>query len=227
MSRFCYPIILNLHGRRCVVVGGGSVAERKVRSLLECGASVTVVSPQVTGALQKLAEGATIGYLPRGYEAGDLQEAFLVIAASDDPEVNTKVWRESSELGILANVADNPEECNFILPSVLRRGGLTLAVGTGGASPALARKLRAGLEGRFGPEYSSLVSLMDSLRTWALSTIENPGRRRGFLLSAAEDDVILERLREGEDPEAILSDLKKSYLSDSDAAGRRSSGENT
>ena len=174
-----------------------------------------------------MAEGATIGCLPRGYEAGDLQGAFLVVAASDAPEVNTKVWREASELGILVNVADKPEECNFILPSVLRRGGLTLAVGTGGASPALARKLRTGLEGRFGPEYSSLVGLMDSLRTWALSTIEDPGRRRRILLSAAEDGVILERLRGGEDPEAILSDLKKSYLSDSDGAGRRSSGENT
>ena len=227
MSRFCYPIFLNLDDRPCLVVGGGAVAERKVRTLLQCDASVKVISPRLTGALQKLVEGATIGYLPRGYEAGDLKGAFLVIAASDDPEVNSKVWREASELGVLANVADKPEECNFILPSILRRGGLTLAVGTGGASPALARKLREDLEGRFGHEYSSLVSLMDRLRAWALSTIGDPDRRRRALLSAAEDEGILERLRAGEDPEAILSDLKKSYLSDSDAAGRRSGGENT
>jgi precorrin-2 dehydrogenase/sirohydrochlorin ferrochelatase len=210
-----------------VVVGGGSVAERKVRNLLECGASLKVISPRLTGALQKLAEGATIGYLPRGYEVGDLHGAFLVIAASNDPEVNSKVWREASELGILANVADKPEECNFILPSVLRRGGLVLAVGTGGASPALARKLRSDLEGRFGPEYATLVSLMDRLRVWVLNTIADPERRREVLLSAAGDGTILDRLRGGEDPETILSDLKKCYLPDPDAAGRCSSGENT
>lgn len=212
MSRFCYPILLTLQDRPCTVVGGGAVAERKVTGLLECGASVTVISPSLTGTLQKLAEDATIEYLPRGYEAGDLEGAFLAIAASDDPEANSMVWEEAADLGILANVADKPEQCNFILPSVLRRGSLTLAVSTGGASPALARKIRMDLEGRYGPEYSRLVELMERLRAWALVKIEDREKRRKALLSAALDDGILGRLRAGESPEAIFEDLKKPYL---------------
>jgi precorrin-2 dehydrogenase/sirohydrochlorin ferrochelatase len=211
MSRFCYPIFLDIQGKPCTVVGGGPVAERKVTGLLECGGSVKVISPRLTGALRKLAEGETIGYLPRAYKSGDLEGTFLVVAASDDPDVNSRVWSEAAGLGILANVADKPEECNFILPSVLRRGGLTLAVGTGGASPALARKLRVDLEEQFGPEYSSLVGLMDRLRSWAMRTIEDPDRRREALMSAAQDEGVLERLRAGEDAESILSDLKKRH----------------
>jgi precorrin-2 dehydrogenase/sirohydrochlorin ferrochelatase len=210
MSRFCYPIFLNLRGRPCAVVGGGAVAERKVKGLLECEASVTVISPRLTGALQKLAEGETIGYLPRAFETGDLEGAFLVVAAADDPEVNSRVWTEASGLGLLVNVADKPDECNFILPSVLRRGGLTLAVGTGGASPALARKLRTDLEDRYGPEYAALVDLMEGFRAWVMKTVEDPVRRREVLMDAAEDEGIVSRLRAGENPDAVLSDLKKS-----------------
>lgn len=186
-----------------------------------------VVSPRLTRALRKLAEDATIGYLARVYEAGDIEGAFLVIAASDDPEVNSAVWREASERGILANVADKPEECNFILPSVLRRGGLAVAVGTGGASPALSRKIRTDLESRFGREYSDLVGLMDRFRAWALTNIKSPERRRRVLLSVAEDDGILVRLRAGDDPDAILSDLQGANSSHSNAAEQNSGGEDT
>ncbi len=219
MSRMYYPIFLDLTGRPCVVIGGGSVAERKVRGLLECGARVRVVSPELTEALRGLVEDARIGCVARGYERGDLEGCFLVIAASDDPAVNEGVWEEASGLGILVNVADLPERCNFILPSVLRRGGLALAVGTGGASPALARKLRTDLEARFGPEYAGLVRVMELLREAVVGSVEDPGARRRILKSTAEDAEILNRLKAGESPEAVFRNLSKTFKLESRAAG--------
>lgn len=211
MPRVYYPIFLNLERRLCVVVGGGPVAERKVLGLLDSGARVKVISPEVTGALRRLTEDGTISYIPRGYAEGDLKGAFLVIAASDAPEVNTSVWEEASGLGILVNVADLPKQCNFILPSVLRRGGLTLAISTGGASPALAKKLRTDLEAQIGPEYSALVDVLDHLRTVVLGAVEDPDRRRGLLLSVAEDEEILKKLKAGDSKEAVLRYIHKAY----------------
>ncbi len=219
MSRMYYPIFLDLTGRPCVVVGGGSVAERKVRGLLECGARVRVVSPALTEALRGLVEDARIGYVARGYERGDLDGCFLVIAASDDPAINEGVWEEASGLGILVNVADLPERCNFILPSVLRRGGLALAVGTGGASPALARKLRTDLEATFGPEYAGLVRVMELLREAVMGSVEDPELRRRILKSTAEDAEVLSKLKAGESPEAVFRRLSETFKLGSKAAG--------
>ncbi len=207
MGAMYYPIFLDLKGRPCVVVGGGAVAERKVMALLDCGAVVKVISPEIIGALQRQVEGATMEYVPRRYRAGDLRGSLLVIAASDDSEVNAAVWEEASRLEILANVADCPEKCNFILPSVLRRGGLAVAVGTGGASPALARRIRTDLERLIGPEYEDFVRVMELLRKLAMRSEKDPGRRRELLKSAASGEAILERLRAGETPEAILETI--------------------
>jgi precorrin-2 dehydrogenase/sirohydrochlorin ferrochelatase len=226
MSHLYYPIFVDLRGRRCAVVGGGSVAERKVRALLDCGAAVRVISPTLTEALQSLVEGATITYVPRGYKRGDLAGSFLVIAASDDPAVNSGVWEEAGGLGMLANVADQPEKCNFILPSVLRRGGLTVAVGTGGASPALAKRIRTELEKRIGPEYAQYVKVLELWRAAVLRAVSDPGRRRELLRSAAEDDRLVERLRAGESPEALVVELGREFGLDSNLAGGEAQGGN-
>jgi siroheme synthase-like protein len=148
-----YPIFLDLTDRRCVVVGGGAVASRKARKLLQAQAEVVVISPEVSPEL----EGVATEVRRRPYEAGDLAGAYLVFTATDRREVNAAVAREARDLGIPVNVADRPDDGDFALPSTLRRGRLQVAVSTGGASPTLAREIRAGLEELFGPEWSGLV----------------------------------------------------------------------
>ena len=153
-----YPAFLDLRGKRCIVVGGGSVALRKVEGLLEVGAAVTVIAPE------HVALPAEVSVLRRVYQPGDLAGARLVIAATNDSAVNAEVAREAEERGILVNVVDDPARCSFILPALLRRGALCLAISTGGASPTFARRLREQLEAQFGPEYAALLELLAVLR---------------------------------------------------------------
>ena len=148
-----YPIFLDLSGRRCVVVGGGVVANRKARKLLQARAEVVVISPETKPEIESMA----VEVRRRPYEAGDLEGAYLAFAATDSREVNSAVAREAGERGIFVNVADKPSEGSFALPSTLRRGGLQVAVSTGGASPTLARDVREELEAKFGPEWAGLV----------------------------------------------------------------------
>lgn len=159
-----YPVFLNLTGRPCTVVGGGRVAERKVKGLVACEASVTVISPEITPGLAELHSRGELTWVERSYRAGDLAGAFLVIAATDDTEVQVLVHDEAERLGILLNVADVPDLCGFILPATVRRGDLAVSVSTGGKSPALARKLRLELEKKIGPEYRTLVDILGVLR---------------------------------------------------------------
>ena len=148
-----YPIFLDLSERRCVVVGGGEVANRKARKLLQARAEVVVISPEVMPELESVAAEVH----RRTYEEGDLEGAYLAFAATDAREVNAAVAGEAKERGIPVNVADRPSDGDFALPSVLRRGRLQVAVSTGGASPALAREIRGELEEIFGPEWAGLV----------------------------------------------------------------------
>lgn len=155
-----YPIFLDLRDRRCVVVGGGKVAGRKTRKLLQARAMVRVVAPEIEPALASIAVEAEY----RPYEVGDLAGAALAFAATDSREVNAAVAREAKERGIPVNVADRPSEGDFALPSTLRRGGLQVAVSTGGASPTLAREIRQELERMFGPEWAGVVEELEKAR---------------------------------------------------------------
>jgi len=148
-----YPLFMDVSGRRCVVVGGGGVASRKARGLLESGARVVVVSPEVTPEIDDM--DVTVERRP--YAPGDLAGCTLAFAATDSREVNAAVAREAEERGIPVNVADRPAEGDFALPSVLRRGGLQVAVSTGGASPTLARRIRDAMEPSFAAEWESVV----------------------------------------------------------------------
>jgi precorrin-2 dehydrogenase/sirohydrochlorin ferrochelatase len=148
-----YPIFLDLSGRRCVVVGSGEVADRKTRRLLQARTEVVVISPEVRPEL-----GSVVAEVHRRpYEAGDLEGAYLAFAATDARDVNAAVAEEAKKRGIPVNVADRPSEGDFVLPSVLRRGGLQVAVSTGGASPTLARRIKGELEEAFGPEWAGIV----------------------------------------------------------------------
>jgi precorrin-2 dehydrogenase/sirohydrochlorin ferrochelatase len=165
-----YPVCLDLQGRSCVVVGGGKVAERKVKGLLACNAQVKVISPDLTEFLSQLHTEGQLEWLNRPYKKGDLSQTFLVIAATDDEQAQQMVQDEATQLNKLLNVADVPQRCNFILPATVRRGDLTIAVATGGKSPALAKKLRQELEKRIGPEYTVLVNILGALRPQVLAS---------------------------------------------------------
>lgn len=159
-----YPIFLNLAGKKCVVAGGGQVAWRKVKTLLNSGASIEVISPVFCAGLRKLAENKRIRTIERPYETGDIKGAFLAIAATDNTKINLLVGKEAKISRVPVNVADDAVGSDFIVPSITRRGDITIAISTSGKSPALARKIRTKLEEEFGEEYNLLASLVEEIR---------------------------------------------------------------
>ncbi|MFI5280434.1 MAG: bifunctional precorrin-2 dehydrogenase/sirohydrochlorin ferrochelatase [Gemmatimonadales bacterium] len=164
MSAFAYPVALDLTGRPCLVVGGGAVAERKVSALVDAGARVTVVSPSLTPVLLQVATEAPLCWRPREYARGDAAGFVLVMVATDDRDVNAAVAAECRERGILVNCADDPARCDFILPSVLRRGAVTVAVSTGGQSPTMARLVREQLDALLPRDVAALTDVVTSVR---------------------------------------------------------------
>lgn len=193
-----------------MVVGGGPVALRKVKALLEHEANVEVISPELCPELSQLAKSRAIQVLQKNYNGGDLQGAFIAIAATDDGEINNKVAEEARAKGVLVNVVDDSEHSDFIVPSQLRRGDITIAVSTAGKSPALARKIRTRLEKDFGTEYASLALLVDEVR----SELKRQGIKiNGYSWQEAIDlDVLIELLRTGQDEKAkatLLANLER------------------
>jgi precorrin-2 dehydrogenase/sirohydrochlorin ferrochelatase len=163
MSKF-YPILVDLHGKRALVVGGGKVAQRKIETLLEHGASVQVVARELTATLKALRKDEEIECLGDEFSEAFLEGTFLVFAATDDASLNRRVSQAAQQRGLLVNAVDQPADCNFIVPSVLARGDLLIAVSTSGKSPAFARKVRVELERHFGEEYGLFLNLMGNLR---------------------------------------------------------------
>jgi siroheme synthase-like protein len=160
-----FPIFVEMKRRRCLVIGGGAVAERKTAGLLEAGAVVTVVSPDVSETIARWSKEKLIQLTARRYQPGDLAGHELVFVATGDRAVNAAVYGEGRERGVWVNAADDPANCDFILPSVLRRGDLTVAVSSGGGSPALARTIREELEIYLSGEYEQLAKLAAEART--------------------------------------------------------------
>jgi precorrin-2 dehydrogenase/sirohydrochlorin ferrochelatase len=156
-NRMFYPIYLNLKGKRAVVIGGGEVAERKVESLLGTEASITVISPEATARLSLMATEGHIMLQRRPYASGDCAGAALVLSATDDPELSRTVFQEASAAGAMINTADQPALCDFIMPAVVRRGNIAVAISTGGTSPALAARLRRRIARIIGPEYVRIL----------------------------------------------------------------------
>lgn len=172
-----YPLYLKIEGRRCVVVGGGAVARRKVASLLECGAEVIVVSPVLCVELEERAERGDIVVLRRVFESGDLTGAVLAIAATDDEPVNKAVLAAGRAAGVWVNVVDVPDLCDFYVPASIRRGPVEIAIGTSGECPALAKRLRIELEKAVGPEYEPYARLCARLRAELRTRVPEAGDR--------------------------------------------------
>jgi precorrin-2 dehydrogenase/sirohydrochlorin ferrochelatase len=182
-----YPVFLNLKGKKAVVVGGGRVAERKALSLLKSGAEVTVISPLLTGRLAGEKSRDRIRHVARRYRTNDLKGAFIVIAATDSPETNHTVGRDAAAL---VNVADVPSECNFIAPSVVRRGPLTIAISTAGISPAMSKALRKELEVRYGGSFSDYLGFVKNIRAKAMTEIADRKKRATFLKGIASEEML-------------------------------------
>ena len=202
-----YPAFIDVRGRTCVVIGGGGFAEEKVHKLRECGARVQVVSPDITEGIRALVDGENVAWLPRKFESGDLGGAFIAVAATGDDDANEMISKEARERNVLLNVVDVTHLCTFIAPAVARRGDVTIAVSTGGASPALARKFREELSAASLLEYADLAPLL----SFARGELKRMGVRvepdhwqtciTGELLAMVQEDRIKEAKRR------LMSDL--------------------
>jgi len=160
-----YPVFWDIADKKCVVVGGGEVAARKVQRLLDCGAKVSVISPELHPELIALKKDRRISHISAVYESKYIDSASMVIGATDNEEINAAVSQDASAKGIPVNIVDDPQKCDFILPSIVERGDLAIAIGTGGKSPALARHLRQDLEARYGAEYEIFLRILGDLRS--------------------------------------------------------------
>lgn len=185
-----YPVLLDLRGRPCLVVGGGGVAERKAIALFDAGADLTIVSPSLTPALEALSHKHKIVHRQERFDEHDLVGMYLVIAATNDAAVNTSVAHACRQRGILINAATPPEESTFIVPSVVERGDLLIAVSTCGSSPALAHKVREDLERAYGPEYAAFLERMGLLRRKLLHEVADEAVRRRVFQAVVDSDVL-------------------------------------
>ncbi|MFI5109199.1 MAG: bifunctional precorrin-2 dehydrogenase/sirohydrochlorin ferrochelatase [Terriglobales bacterium] len=176
-----FPMFVKLAGRKCLVVGGGLIAEGKVEGLLASGATVVVVAPEVTEKIARWNDQGRLTWHARRFQPADLEGAFLVVAATGVAAVSEFVFREAEARGILCNAVDEPERCHFYYPAIVRRGLLQIAISTGGLSPALAGRLRQELEAQFGPEYERWIEELGALRQKAFARRADPQRRTRLL----------------------------------------------
>jgi len=197
-----YPIFIDVEDREVVIVGGGAVCARKAETMMRYGAKVTVVSPEFTSEIEAWAKGGRLRIKRKEYEDADLEGASMVIASTDDESVNGRVARDSRRRKIPVNVVDVTHLCEFIVPAIVERGSIQLAVSTGGKSPALARTLKEDLQKFVGPEYPELNDLLGSLRPEAKRVLPTDGDRKRFFDGIIARGV-LQMLREGRRKEAL------------------------
>lgn len=185
-----YPIFLDLDNQKVIIVGGGEVAERKVKNLLAYGCQIYIISPHLVPHLKQLVAKGKIHHI--SYESLDklLDDAFMVIAATDDPAVNSQIALQAKERRILVNVVDQPAECSFIMPSIVKRGDLQIAVSTGGKSPALAKKIRKEMDGVFGPEYEPFLELLGLLRRQLLAQRQAPSKNKNIFQQLVDSNLL-------------------------------------
>ncbi len=190
-----FPMFLKLSARRCLVVGAGTIAESKIASLLEAGGRVRVVAPQATSQVRAWAQSNRIEWLPRPFQPDDLEDMFLVIAATSSTELHERIFEEATQRGVLCNIVDVPALCDFYYPSVVQRGHLQIAISTAGLSPALAQRLRKQLEEHFGPEYEEWLAQLGEARDKLRSASLDPDERKRLLHEDASEEAFETFLR--------------------------------
>ena len=197
-----YPLFIRLDGQDTVVVGAGAVAARKVKTLLDYGARVLVIAPQACNELVALADEDRIVWRRREYRAGDLEGSLLCVAATGLREVDENVFREARAANIPVNVVDVPDLCTFIVPSIMRRGQLQVAVSTNGAAPGVSRTIRQELEGRFGDWWAEYIDCLAEVRVLVKERVPGPARVRTPLFEALGSACLEERFAAGKHPSA-------------------------
>ncbi len=209
-----YPVFLNLAGKRCVIIGGGTIAQGKIGGLLQAGCQITVISPDATPGIRQAAQRGDITWLERTYQPGDMEGAFIGVAATNVWHVNREIFEEAERLGVLLNVVDDPDLCSFIAPSVVKREPVTLAISTGGASPALARKLRETLVHAEALEWADLADVLAQARRIIKEqrVVVDPERWQCCITRN-----LLDMVRDGRGQEAL--DLLLSQLLNPETAG--------
>ncbi len=215
-----YIACLKLDGRRCVVVGGGAIGLEKVEGLLACGGDVTLIAPRARDELQAYAREGSIRWERRPYGGRpDLEGVFMVIAATDDTEVNIAVFSDAEERAMLVNVVDVPPLCNFILPAIVRTGPLAIAISTAGASPALAKRMKREIAATYGEPYARLAILLNEVRGWAKGTLPTYQERKEFfegIVNGDPDPVAL--LRAGDTPEGTSDEAVRDLIARAQSA---------
>ncbi len=196
-----YIACLKLTGRRCVVIGGGDIGLEKVEGLLACDGEVTLIAPDAIEPLRELAAEGSIRWEEREYAGpADLEGVFMVIAATSDTDVNIRVYEDAEQRAMLVNVVDVPPLCNFILPAIFRSGPLAIAISTAGASPALAKRIKAEIAGAYGEPYARLAELLNEVRGWAKGTLPTYQDRKVFFEAIVNGDPDpVELLRQGDE----------------------------
>jgi precorrin-2 dehydrogenase / sirohydrochlorin ferrochelatase len=185
-----YPVYIQLREQPCIVIGGGKIAEGKVEGLLAAQAQVTIIAPNLTAYLQDLVAVKQVTYLARSYQPGDLTGAFLVICATDQAEINHQVWQEATANQQLVNVVDDTPRCNFIAPSILRKGDLTIAISTSGKAPALAVRLKERFQRELGPEYEHFLELAGELREPLARHIPDFETRKALWYEIVDSEIL-------------------------------------
>ena len=193
-----YVACLRLSGRKCLVVGGGDIGLEKVEGLLACGGDVTLVAPDAIDALAELAEEGSIAWEKRAYEPADLEGTFIVIAATNDTDVNIGIYEDAERRAMLVNIVDVPPLCNFILPAIVRQGSMAIAISTQGASPALAKRMKREIADQFGEAYAELAVILNDVRGWAKGTLPTYNDRKDFFEGIVNGDPDpIELIRDG------------------------------
>jgi siroheme synthase-like protein len=209
-----YIACLRLSGRRCVVIGGGDVGLEKVEGLLACDASVTLVAPEAHPELVQLALEGSIRWEQREYETGDLDGCLIAIAATNDTDVNIRVFEDAEARSMLVNVVDVPPLCNFILPAIVRTGPLAVAISTAGASPALAKRMKREIAEMFGEPYAALAMVLNEARGWAKATLPTYQDRKEFfesIVNGEPDPIELLRNRDFQGVRELIEDAQRAY----------------
>ncbi|MBI4436192.1 MAG: bifunctional precorrin-2 dehydrogenase/sirohydrochlorin ferrochelatase [Candidatus Omnitrophica bacterium] len=196
-----YPVNLDVREKRCLVVGGGEVAYRKVKGLLRAGALLTVVAPQLGEKLKRLGKAGRIRVLQVRFKERHLKNHFLIIVATDDPTTNSFIGKLCQKKNLLVNVVDQPEDCTFTVPSLFKRGPLTIAISTNGSSPALSKKIRKDLEKKYGKEFGEFLDLMAEMRKEVIRRIPSSRNRKRRFEKVISSNV-LTLLQKGKRPEA-------------------------
>jgi precorrin-2 dehydrogenase/sirohydrochlorin ferrochelatase len=204
-----YPLFFSLTGKLCVVIGGGKVAERKVQGLLRAGARLRVISPDATKGIRRLCRRGSVEVLEREYREGDLEGAALAFAATDLKEINERVRAESIRRAIPLNVVDSPDQCDFIVPSVVHNGPVSIAISTSGLLPMLAKKLKGELARALGADYGAYARRVGAFRKFLMEHVEDAGERKAILKRVTDADV-------SEVSRLSLREMKKRFLEEKD-----------